>query len=71
MYKILGQILFIQDITLIDDYGKWNSLFKQLNDQILSQSAKDIEDIDHKQVMSAVMMRLMSIEHFIKYILSV
>jgi hypothetical protein len=66
MYKILGQILFIQDITLIDDYGKRNSLLKQLNDQILSQSTKDIEDIDHKQVMSAVVMGFVSIEHFIK-----
>ena len=71
MDKILRQILVIQDITLIDDHRERNAFFKQLNDQILPQSSKDIEDIDHKQVMGAVMMGLVPIEHFVKDILSV
>ena len=71
MYKILRQILIIQDITLINNHREGNTLFKQLNDQIFPQRTKNIKHINHKQVMSAFMMGLVSVEDFVEDVLSV
>jgi hypothetical protein len=71
MNRTLGQVLFIQNVALVDHHRKRNCLFEQLNHQIFPQRAKNIQSIDHKQEMSPILIRFVPFENFFEHILPV